>query len=487
MRLLPVYFLIACGLACAQTPVSPSPIAEPAMSTAAQLRDTAMQGSGAYALVESLTTEVGARMAGTPADARAVRWAEQKFKALGFDRVLLEPVSFPVWRRGHESAEVLAPAPQKLSILALGFSSGTPKGGVEAEIVRFPNLAALSAADAAEVRGKIVFVSQKMERRRDGGGYGPAVAVRGQSAEIAGRKGAVAVLIRSIGTDNDRFPHTGGAIWLGQIALDPQIAKRARKLRDGSLIATTLVPAAALSNPDADQLDRLVARGAPVRIKLELDVGLAGEYTSHNVIGELIGREKPGEFVLIGGHLDSWDPGTGAIDDAAGVGITMAAGALIAKLPERPRRSIRVVAFANEEQGLYGGNAYAKLHADAAQTHVAIAESDFGAGLIYRFDSNVAAESLPLADAIGSVLYPLGIERGGNVARVGSDIGPIAKLGAPAFSLGQDGSDYFDYHHTANDTLDKIDAAKLDQNVAAYAAFAYLAAEAEAKITAPKM
>lgn len=486
MRLLPACFLIAAGFAQAQAPVASSPIAETAIATAKQLRDSALAGSGAYAITESLTTEVGARMAGSEADARAVRWAEAKFKALGFDRVTLEPVTIPVWRRGTESAAVTSPAPQKLSLLALGWSSGTPKGGIEAEVVRFENIDALKAAPDAAVQGRIVFVSQKMTRRRDGGGYGVAVGVRAQAAEIGGRKGAVAALIRSIGTDNDRFPHTGGGVWFGQIALDAELRKRAITLSDGSLIATTLVPAAALSNPDADQLDRLVALGQPVRIKLELDVGYVGEYHGHNVIGDLIGRERPEEIVLIGGHLDSWDPGTGAIDDAAGIAITMAAGAAIAKLPERPRRTLRVVAFADEEQGLFGGYAYAKAHPDAARTHVAIAESDFGAELIYRFDSNVAADALPTVNAIGQVLYPLDIERGGNDAHVGSDIGPIHKLGVPAFALNQDGIDYFDYHHTANDTLDKVDAKKLDQNVAAYVAFAYLAAEAEHKIEAPK-
>jgi carboxypeptidase Q len=473
-------------LACAQSPVPPSPFPAQAIATATQLRDGALNGSGAYAIVASLTTEVGARMAGTEADARAVRWAEARFKALGFDRVTLEPVNFPLWRRGLESAEVLSPAPQKLSLLALGFSSGTPKGGIEAEVVRFATLAELQSAPEASVRGKIVFVSQTMERRRDGGGYGKIVAVRGQSAELAGRKGAVAVLIRSIGTDHDRFPHTGGGIWMGQIALDPELKKRAHKLSDGSFVVDTYVPAAALSNPDADQLDRLVALGQPVTLRLVLDVGLAGEARSYNVIADLIGREKPEEFVVIGGHLDSWDPSTGAIDDGAGIAITMAAGAAIAKLPERPRRSVRVIAWANEEQGLYGAQAYAKAHPDAATTHVAAAESDFGAGRIYRFDSNVNAASLPYADAIGSVLYPLDIERGGNVAHGGPDVGPLQKMGVPTFSLGQDGSDYFDYHHTANDTLDKIDPATLDQNVAAYAAFAYLAAEAEHKIEARK-
>lgn len=486
MRTFAAVLLLGALSAHAQQPVAASPYPPETLATAAQLRDEASAGSGAYALVSSLTTEVGPRMAGTDADARAVRWAEAKFKALGFDRVQLQPVRFPVWRRGDASARVVSPAPQKLEILALGFSSATPKGGVEAEVVRFASLDALRDAPAAQVQGKIVFVSQPMERRRDGGGYSKAVAVRGQAAEMAGRKGAHAVLIRSVGTDSDRFPHTGGGVSLGQLALDPEMRKRARHAPDGSLVATTLVPAAALSNPDADQLDRLLALGGPVRIQLALDAGLVGEYTSHNVIADVIGRERPDEFVVIGGHLDSWDPGTGAIDDGAGIAITMAAGAAIAKLPQRPRRSVRVIAWANEEQGLFGAKAYAAAHPEAPSTHVAAAESDFGAGRVYRFDSRVSDDILPMVDAIAGVLFPLDIERGGNRANGGPDVGPLAKLGVPVFSLGQDGRDYFDYHHTANDTLDKIDAKALDQNVAAYAAFAYLAAESSTRFTAPK-
>ena len=486
MRILLALSFLA-GSALAQTPVAPSPFSESAIATATRLRDAALIDNEGFRIVESLTTEVGPRMAGSEADARAVRWAEAKFKALGFDRVTLEPVTYPVWKRGAESAVVTSPAPQKLSVLALGWSSGTPKNGVEAEIVRFATLDELRAASADQIKGKIVFVSQKMARRRDGGGYGKAVGVRGQAAELAGQKGAVAVLIRSIGTDSDRFPHTGGGVWMTQALLDPAIRKRGKHLSDGSMIVTTLVPAAAVSNPDADQLDRLVALKQPVRIKLALDVSLAGEYTSHNVIGDLIGREKPDEFVLIGGHLDSWDPGTGAIDDGAGVAITMAAGAMLAKLEQRPRRSLRVVAFANEEQGLYGATAYAKAHPEAIHTHVAAAESDFGAGLVYRFDSKVSEQSMSLADAIGGLLDPLDIERGNNAAGGGPDVGPLAKMGVPVFELQQDGSDYFDLHHTANDTLDKIDPAKLRQNVAAYVTFAYLAAEVEEKITGPKL
>ena len=487
MRLLPALLLLSTA-AGAQAPEAPPLFTADALATAARLRDEASKGDEAYRIVESLTTEIGPRLAGSDADARAVQWAEARFKSLGFDRVTLEPVSYPIWHRGVESAVLTAPMPQKLAVLALGWSSGTPKGGVEAEVVRFDSLDALRAADAAQVRGKIVFVSQKMVRRRDGGGYGPAVAVRGIGAEVAGRKGAVALLIRSVGTDSTRFPHTGGGVSSTQIyQYFPDAQQRAIKLKSGGTILPSLVPAAAISNPDADQLDRLAALGQPLRIKLQLDVGFAGEYQGHNVIGDIIGREKPDEIVLIGGHLDSWDPGTGAIDDGAGVAITMAAGAMIGRLEHAPRRTVRVVAFANEEQGIFGSLAYAKAHPDARLTHVAAAESDFGAGVVYRLDSKVADASMAMADAIGEAISPLDVERGGNAAGGGPDVGALARLGVPVFELQQDGTKYFDLHHTANDTLDKIDPREIAQNVAAYVTFAYLAAEAEQRMQCPKL
>jgi carboxypeptidase Q len=412
-----------------------------------------------------------------------VRWAEAKFKELGFDRVILQPVTFPVWKRGAESARITAPAAQSLALTALGWSSATPKRGLRAQVIGFADFDALKAANADSVRGKIVYVSHAMQKRRNGGDYGHAVSVRVEGAAIAASKGARALLIRSIGTDSHRLPHTGVGLAASQIPQDPVAMKRAKKLSDGTFIALTAVPAAALSVPDADQVERLLQLGKPVEIELNIQAGLAGEYTSHNVIGEITGREKPEEIVVIGGHLDSWDLGTGAIDDGAGVAITMAAGALIAKSGQRPRRTLRVVAFANEEQGLFGGRAYAAAN-DASQ-HVAAAESDFGAGRIYRFDSNVADVHLPAIKQILSLLDPLGIESGSNDATGGPDIGALGPKGVPMFELLQDGTDYFDLHHTADDTLDKIDRAALDQSVAAYVVFAWLSADVQQRFTKP--
>lgn len=214
-------------------------------------------------------------------------------------------------------------------------------------------------------------------------------------------------------------------------------------------------------------------------MKLALDCGWDGQATSYNVIGEITGRSKPKEIVLTGGHLDSWDLGTGAIDDAAGIGITMAAARLVSQLPQRPARTIRVVAFANEEQGLYGGRAYAQAHAKEIKQHVIAVESDFGAGPIYGFDSDAGDHAKGAIDAIASALKPLDVAHLPGQGDPESDIGPITRLGVRWAWLGHDGIDYFDLHHNADDTLDKIDPKALAQNVAAYAVFLYLAAEAK--------
>ncbi|WP_374601138.1 M28 family peptidase [Arenimonas sp.] len=456
----PVRTLLALSLLAALPAFAATGLDPDDIAAAEGLRERAMRGSEAWNVVESLTTEIGPRLAGTPADAKAVEWAKAKMQAMGFDKVYLEPVTFPVWLRHHERAEVLAPYPQPLVITALGGSVGTGETPVEAEVVAFANLDALKAAPEGSLEGKIAVITNRMVRFKDGRGYGPAVGARSQGAVEAARKGAVAVLIRSIGTSSNRFAHTGTMRYAEDV---PRI------------------PAAALSNPDADLIEHMVARGKPVRLRLDIAAETVADYTSHNVIGEIRGRELPGEVVTIGGHLDSWDLGTGAIDDGAGIGITFAAGALIGQLERAPRRTVRVIAYANEEQGLYGGKAYAEARAAAGEipAHQLGAESDFGAGRIYALRAGVDAAAWPVVAKIGEVLAPLGIATESTGGSPGPDVGPIVAKGAPWAQLAQDGIDYFDYHHTANDTLDKIDPRALDQQVAAYAVLAYLAAETE--------
>lgn len=429
---------------------------EATLKRAAELRETALKSDLGYQVVESLTTEVGPRMAGTPGDRAGVAWAQAKLKELGFDKVWKEEVTFPYWIRGTDEAEVISPYKQPLAITALGHSVGTPDEGIEAELFLVPDYHALEKADPAQVKGKIVFINNRMERTRSGEGYGKAVVARSNGASAAAKHGAVGLLIRSVGTDSHRFPHTGVMTYLDGV---PRI------------------PAAALSGPDANLLELMISRGKPVRVNFHLSSRDGGTGVSHNVIGEIRGREKPEEVIIIGAHLDSWDLGTGALDDGAGVGIVVAAAKLISQLPQRPRRTIRVVLFANEEAGLFGARAYAQAHANDLENHIIGAESDFGAGLIYNFQTRVSESARPLMEQIGKVLKPLGIDMGDNNAGGGPDLQPLKFMGMPVVTLKQDGTDYFDYHHTADDTLDKIVPEKLAQNVAAYAVFAYLTAE----------
>ena len=454
MRLAPLLLalLVALPAAAAQHATR---IPDAAMATAARLRERALTDDTGWKVVESLTTEVGPRLAGSEADARAVQWAVAKFKQLGFDKVWTEPVTFPKWERRDESGEVLGPHAQRLLLTALG---GSPGGTVEGQVVRFADLDALKAAPAGSLAGKIAFVDYRMQKFRDGHDYRNGGGIRHAGPSAAIRAGASAFLMRSAGTDSHRMPHTGVT------EFDAGLAP---------------IPSAALSAPDADQLTRLLALDAGTRVRVALDCGWNGEAHSANVIGEITGSKRPKEVVLIGGHLDSWDPGTGAIDDAAGIGITMAAAKLISDLPKHPARTIRVVAFANEERGLYGGKDYAQKHmADIAQ-HAIAAESDFGAGRIYGFDAHVSDGATPAVRQIASALAPLGIEFMPGKGDPESDIGPSTENGVAWAWLGHDGSDYFDLHHTADDTLDKIDPKALAQNVAAYAVFTYLAASAD--------
>jgi len=457
LTLLSASLMLAIGTANAATQTT---IPAAAVKTAEQLRDKAMNDNTAYDIVTSVTTEVGPRLAGSPADARGREWAIAKFKALGFDKVYTEEVSYPLWERRSEHAEIVGPFAQPLDLIALGYSAGTPKGGLTAEVVHFDTLDALKKADPASVKGKIVYIDARMQRHKDGADYGMGSGIRVGGPVIAAKMGAAAFLLRSAGTDaNSRTPHTGVT---------------------GFENPKDAIPAAALSNPDADQLTRILGHGKPVSVKLDLDVGFNGTYKGANVIGEVTGKKHPEQVVAIGGHLDSWDPGTGAIDDGAGVAIAMAAGKLIHDMPQRPDRTIRVIAFANEEMGLWGGRAYAEKHAaDVAKFQLGT-ESDFGAGKVWLMTASVKPEARGAIEQIAKVLAPIGVDYdatkpGGG----GSDLSQMHGKGMAALTLVQDGTNYFDYHHTANDTLDKIDPKELAQNVAVYAAFSYMAAQAD--------
>ena len=427
-----------------------------------EVRTSALNSDLSYKLLESLTTEVGPRLPGTENDKKAVAWAKAKFNELGFDKVWLEEATFPEWRRYSESGKILTPSEQPLHLTALGNSISTPKDGFTAPVVLFETLDELIAAPANSLKGKIAYINYRMNRDIDGNGYGPAVKARGTGAIEASKKGAVAYMMRSVSTGHHRFAHTGGSYY-----------------KEG----VTKIPNVTIANPDADQIARLIALDKDVSVNINVQTESLGEGTGYNVIGQFNGTENPEQYVLIGGHLDSWDLGTGALDDGAGVALTMAAAKHISDV-KRPKRSIRVVLFAAEELGLWGAKAYFAKHKNELSNIVAAAESDFGADVVYAFESNVSAESLPVVRAIAKELAPLNIEHiGKNQANGGPDLIPLkAATSAPIFELAQDGTDYFDYHHTADDTLDKVTPAKLRQNTAAYAVFALMAADAKTTI-----
>jgi len=432
------------------------------------IRDAALKDSTAYDITESLTTEVGPRLAGSKGDALAVKWGVAKFNELGFDKVYTEPVTFRKWTRGVETAEILSPYPHDIKITALGRSFPTSKDGLEGEIVHFKTIKELQDADPALVKGKITFISNRMDRTKDGSGYGRANGARYLSSYVTAQKGGIGAIVRSIGTDHNRDPHTGAM----KSTDTNEKTGETRFLEEHEL-----VPAGAISNPDADLMVNMLKHGKPIKFKMTLGSHWDGEYTSHNVIGEITGREKPDEVVVIGGHLDSWDLGTGAIDDASGCGITMAAAKLIKDAGIKPYRTIRVVLWANEEYGLDGAKAYAKAHKDEMHNHIIGAESDFGAAPIYAIESNVSDNSFPIISKIAELLKPLGVGYGGNNGRSGADISPLVKAGMASMSLKQDGTKYFDLHHTPDDTMDKIVPEEIAQNVAVWVVFVALAAE----------
>ena len=438
--LAPLALLLATA-APAQTPPPPTTV-PPAI---AALRDDVLANDHvAFDIVEGLTTEVGQRLAATEAEARAREWAVKRLTALGFANVHVEPFTMPQWTRGAESADIVAPFPQHLVVAALGNSASTGPAGITAQVVAFDSVDALRLASDADVRGKIVFIDHRMTPTQDGSSYGQFGAPRRAGPTLASQKGAIGIVVRSIGTDHHRNPHTG-----------------VQTFADGA----TPIPAGALTVPDAEQLLRILARGRPVTMHLRLESATAADAPSGNVVAEVPGRDPSLPILLIGGHLDSWDQGTGAIDDGAGVAITAAAAKRIMDAG-RPLHTLRLVWFGAEDPGGFGGEAYQKAHPQ--QKYALASESDFGADRIWRFGSSFGISDPATQRLLAAALAPLGIARFDKAEGGGTDVEPAIKAGAPWISLGQDGTRYFDVHHTPDDTLDKIDPAQMRQNVAAW-------------------
>lgn len=453
-------FSLLSFLSLAQTNDTASVISEEQRKTATDLMQSALESDLGFEIVESLTTEIGPRLAGSEAELRSLQWGLKLGKELGFDRASIEEFVIPFWDRGYLKVSMTVPYKQELYGTALGGAAPSAKE-IQAPVVYFRDIHALAKVKAGDLKGKIAFIDgDKMVKSQTGAGYGQANIRRRVGYHYAERANALALMVRSVGSSSHRFPHTG------------MMSKNKEEWAK--------IPVIAISNPDADHFRRLHGLGKNLEVALHSESKWKGEVSSGNVVLDLIGSEKPEEIVLIGGHIDSWDLGTGAVDDGAGIGITTAAAALISKLPKRPKRTIRVVMFGAEEVGLLGAFAYAEKHKDNLHNHVLATESDFGAQTIWQLVSNVNPQATVVIDEIAKILSPLGIVRGGsNVPGGGPDIIPMARQGVPTIRLNQNGRDYFDLHHTPDDTLDKIDPKELAQNVAAYAASIYLIADSE--------
>lgn len=432
----------------------------------AAIQAKALEDTLAYEITEGLTTEVGPRQAGTEAEARARDWSLKKLKALGFQNVRNEPFMMPTWVRGTETAEVTGPYPQKFHVTALGNSASTGEAGIEAEVVYFDSLAAMQVVPDGSLADKIAFVTHDMHRTQDGSSYGAFGPVRWIGPSVASQKGALAYVIKSIGTDNHRNPHTGNM-----------------NFREG----VKPIPAGALSLPDADNLERMIKLGqktkTPVTMKLVMTPQNIGQQESGNVIAEVTGSDPSKGMILIACHLDSWDLSTGAFDDAAGCGIVTAAAKHIMD-NGKPLRTIRILWAGAEEVGLWGGKAYAKAH--TGTKHAIAMESDFGADNVWRVEFNLPEVAEGIEKQISQALLPLGIGANGPPATGGADIRDIiASNNLAIIDLQQDGTRYFDLHHTPDDTLDKVDPKQMRQNVAAWSTVLAIIANSDVDFTMP--
>jgi Iap family predicted aminopeptidase len=431
-----------CGTASAEEP-------------AARLAGAVLLSGRPKDIAASLVDEVGPRFAGSDGAARAVVWATAAMKAAGLKNVHTEPVTVPRWVRGAERAAIEAPIKQPLVVAALGGSESTPPGGISAEVVEVASLDALKALSDEAVRGKIVFYDVHMERTQSFDGYGAAVPVRGAGAIEAAKKGAVAALVRSIGTGWHRLPHTGGT-----------------RYADG----VPKIPYAALAAEDAEMLHR--HPGA--RVHLELESRREKPVASANVVGEIAGATA--EIVLIGAHLDSWDIAPGALDDAAGCAMVLATAKTMTVLGMKPRRTVRAVLFMNEEGGLSGALAYAEAHAGELSKHAAALEADAGAGAPLAF---VAASGVDVLTGALSSLSSLVAHPPRVVPEAGADLLPLQAAGVPVAAVEQDVSQYFDWHHTAGDTVDKIDANDHTRAAAAFAGLTWTLADMPGRLPKP--
>jgi hypothetical protein len=465
-RTLPLIFLAGALVA-----AEPASITEKYRETADKLIAAAMADEEGLHRLQYLCDRIGNRLSGTPSLERAIVWAASEMKKAGLENVQTPPVKVPHWVRGNESATMLAPVAKPLTMIGLGMSVGTPKGGVTADVVVADDFDQLTSIGREKVAGKIVLFNPEWR------GYGQTVQYRTSGPSRAAQLGAVAVLVRSMTGHSLQTPHTGALNYADGVAQ---------------------IPAAALSVEDAAMIERMVRGGTPVRVRLMMEAHQLPDADSHNVIGDIRGREKPEEVVVLGGHIDSWDIGQGANDDGSGIMATFQAVALIKKLGLQPRRTIRICFWVNEENGGAGGRAYREMVGADVKNHVAAIEMDggaekpigfgFGGGGEERVGSRrKAAARMPSAAAfqraveIGKLL--VGIDGGAiSPGGGGSDIAPLLSDGVPGFGVHTVGLHYFDWHHTDADSFDKIVPGEFQANVASLAVMSYVLADMPERI-----
>ncbi len=433
-----------------------------AQTTAEKLIDHVLANSKAWDHISHLTDEIGPRLSGSRNADRAVQWTTQQFRSWGID-VRQEKVMVPHWVRGAERAHLVSHHNQNIVLTALGGSVATPASGITADVIEVTSYEQLEQLGRENIRGRIVFYNKAMdmalvESGRAFEAYGQAVVFRGTGASRAAEYGAVATVIRSVATASLRTPHTGS------LRYDDQQPK---------------IPAAAMSTEDAELVHRLLAKGDRVRMHLVLTPRTLADVESANVIAEIRGSERPEEIVLIGGHLDSWDLGTGAIDNASGCAMVMETMRVLKELGIRPKRTVRAVLFMNEENGLRGGRKYFENAAkrEELHRHVAAIETDAGVGTPVGFITTLEGEALEDIQRRASSLNRIAPMRFISSKYTGADTSPLTDAGITGFGFVPDPRHYFDYHHSAADTLDKVDPKALAQDTAAVAALAYILAD----------
>jgi hypothetical protein len=427
------------------------------MHALTQLRNPDPAGPSGYDLTRELVLNFGPRPAGSPAEKVAAEWTAAQLRSMGLDVVESQSFEFDGWQRGTADLTVLGNSPISLPVAALGGSSATPPSGSEALVVRFSSLAELDAAATESVKGRIVFLDGHMRRTRDRAGYQDAVVVRRDGAVHVARKGGLALIIRSIGTDQDRGPHAGWSRGADDVYR---------------------IPAVALSNDDADFLaDYLTLKGSAT-VRLNSSAQKVPAMTSQNVIGQISATPATTDTVLIGAHIDSWDLGMGAEDDGAGMGVVMSAIQRLIPYRALLHRNVRVVLFGNEEQGGVGAKAYAE-HASATTHHIVAAESDLGSGRVWRLQIPDPTHPSPIDMLLAKTVKPLGIELSLQAPSFGgTDVEPLAATGTALYDLDPDASEYFDIHHTERDMLGRVSKQNLDVQSRAFAILALLTATA---------